>query len=146
MVSDSFKINMDKRSEVMFDFKSLVPQHTLDCYHVQIKLNGTQSFANIILTNPGCSGKSQIVVGDTSIDGYNTDLSSLSIESHQWHNFSIHTENKQFEMKLNGTSVLNFPYPKDIGELLVMRVEFLGTGIVKSFKLKGDKEKHNFEY
>ncbi len=119
------------------NFKPIFRQNFLDCSHVQIELRGNQSGHLISLSNTGCSGTiGTIYLSDYQISGKTNDLSAFEVIDREWNSFKMDAKKDSTFLILNNDTILKIASPPSIGEIVGLRIEFLGNGCVKDIELK----------
>ncbi|WP_109830924.1 hypothetical protein [Reichenbachiella versicolor] len=104
------------------------------CYSVILLVQGTQGKVFIKLVQDGCSGYSDIVLGDVRYFG-TKESTVMATDLSDWLDVEIINQEKNVEVWLGGSRVLKQSYQKSIGDIVGTSIIFHGSGSVRDFEL-----------
>jgi len=91
-------------------------------------------------TIPGCISDINLMANDHYLDGNSNDLSSFSADLSEWANVKVDVKNRLMRIFLNNKLIRQETYKEDAGEVVGIRVSFLGAGAVRNIKLLNGKK------
>ena len=94
----------------------------------------------IPFTIPGCISDINLMANDHYLDGNSNDLSSFSADLSEWANVKVDVKNRLMRIFLNNKLIRQETYKEDAGEVVGIRVSFLGAGAVRNIKLLNGKK------
>ena len=94
----------------------------------------------IPFTIPGCISDINLMANDHYLDGNSNDLSSFSADLSEWANIKVDVKNRLMRIFLNNKLIRQETYKEDAGEVVGIRVSFLGAGAVRNIKLLNGKK------
>ena len=94
----------------------------------------------IPFTIPGCISDINLMANDHYFDGNSNDLSSFSADLSEWANVKVDVKNRLMRIFLNNKLIRQETYKEDAGEVVGIRVSFLGAGAVRNIKLLNGKK------
>lgn len=128
---DHFKATT--QSADRFEFLSRLKNDTfwpgVRCYSVIISIQGTAGKAEFKLGAEGCSGFSQVILGDEVIDTSNNPRPLVMDMSH-WNEMEIRNTNKNIELRINDQLLFSHSYEASLGKLFGTSIIFHGSGTV----------------
>ncbi|MBS1602064.1 MAG: hypothetical protein JST42_05300 [Bacteroidetes bacterium] len=107
------------------------------CRKVQIIILGKISAIVIPLCDKGCISDIGLFAGSRGISGKNHDLSAFGCDFTQWQRLKCTVDHGHFEIQLNGKTIYEEEKVPSIGDIVGVRVDFEGTGMVRQLDLAG---------
>ena len=115
------------------EFKPIFREDYVDCAHVQVLLGGTRGQFFFTLAQKGCSGViKNINLNRKALSGEENDLSGFTLENNKWADFRVEVADNVAQIYLNGEKILDEEFPGYLGEMMCIRIEFKGNGVLKS--------------
>jgi len=105
------------------------------CQNTSIAILGTKSALVIGLSIPGCVSEIGVMMSEVYVDGKENDLSGLGVDFSSGRNLSIEVRNKRLGVFLESDELFSGSYTQSIGNIIGMRIQFLGTGEIFHVKL-----------
>ncbi len=119
------------------DFLPEFRQGYIECGHVQIEVIGSGGGNLITLMQNGCTGQlGAIYLNKVILSGKKTDLSAFAVSDRVWQNLKLHVRNDSTFISLRDQNILSIDSPSSIENILGIRIEFLGNGMVKNISLQ----------
>lgn len=106
------------------------------CQRMAIYFIGTDGAMIIPFAKIGCSSDLNMMLNDVYLRGKEHDLSALSTDFTEPKNLSIDVHDLKVRVSIEGEEVYQAAYQESMGRLVGVRFKFVGTGEVRSFKLK----------
>ena len=113
------------------------------CRKVQIILVGKLSAIIIPLCDKGCISDIGLYYGSGGFSGKDHDLSAFGCDFSQWQQIKCTEADHRLEIELNGHSIFVKNKVESIGDIVGVRVDFEGTGLIKDLHLQGHGENLN---
>ena len=110
------------------------------CKTVKIFVLCSKGAFIIPFTIPGCISDINLMANDHYLDGNSNDLSSFSADLSEWANVKVDVKNRLMRIFLNNKLIRQETYKEDAGEVVGIRVSFLGAGAVRNIKLLNGKK------
>ncbi len=108
------------------------------CRHARITLLGKKSAIIIPLSDKGCIASLRLFPGFNPVDGKDHDLSAFGCDFHEWQRL-VCTENEHvFTITLNDRPVFRVGNARSIGDIVGLRIDFEGTGVIREAVLQGN--------
>ncbi len=143
-VDDFGKLSADAMT-MEASFKNTYTKGDAICQVTRIVILGTEGFAIIPFSIPGCVGDLNLVFHDNVVDGKSHDLSGFGCDFAQWQNFMCIVESHHVRIILNGQTIYKLNYTEDLGRFAGMRFLFTGSGVVSNVHVADDTGQIVFE-
>lgn len=115
------------------EFKPIFREDYVDCAHVQVLLGGTKGQFFFTLAQKGCAGViKNINLNRKALSGEENDLSGFTLANNKWADFRVEVAENIAQIYLNGEKILDEEFPGYMGEMMCIRIEFKGNGVLKS--------------
>jgi hypothetical protein len=98
------------------------------------------------VTLPGCIASVNLKANDNYLDGRSNDLSSFSADLANWTNVKVEVKNRVMKVLLNDKLIREETYKEDAGEIVGLRLSFLGAGAVRNIKLADGNDNIRAQY
>ncbi len=132
----------DKSADT-FNYKTRLRNDTfwpgVRCYSVIISIQGTRGKVEFKLVAEGCSGYSQVIIGNEILDTTDNPT-ALVLNMKKWSDIEIRNHNKYVELYINGELLFNHRYEASLGQLFGTSVIFHGSGTVENVILTTNSE------
>ncbi len=133
---DNFKATT--QSADRFEYRARLKNDTfwpgVRCYSVILTIQGTEGKAEFKLGAEGCSGFSQVILGDEIIDT-SSNPTPLVMNMNDWSEVDIRNTNKTIELRINDQRLFNHSYETSLGKLFGTSISFHGSGTVDYVRL-----------
>lgn len=107
------------------------------CRKVQIIVLGKISAIVIPLCDKGCISDIGLFPGSKGINGKDRDLSAFGCDFSQWQRLKCTVDHGHFGIELNGKTIFEEEKVPSIGDIVGVRVDFEGTGMIRQLDLRG---------
>jgi len=107
------------------------------CRKVQIIVLGKVSAIVIPLCDKGCISDIGLFPGSKGISGKDHDLSAFGCDFSQWQRLRCTVDHGHFGIQLNGKTIFEQEKVPSIGDIVGVRVDFEGTGMIRQLDLRG---------
>lgn len=107
------------------------------CRKVQIIVLGKVSAVVIPLCDKGCISDIGLFPGSKGISGKDHDLSAFGCDFSQWQRLKCTVDHGHFGIQLNGKTIFEQEKVPSIGDIVGVRVDFEGTGMIRQLDLRG---------
>lgn len=108
----------------------------VECNHVQVKLSGKTGTFLITLIAEGCSANIEtFIIGNQQFNGISSNLDGFVVESGKHQFLEIVVKDFEATILLNNKKVFSTIYEEGIGEIVGIRYEFKGLGIIEDYLL-----------
>jgi len=107
------------------------------CRKVQVIILGKLSAIVVPLCDKGCISDIGLYAGNTGISGKDHDLSAFGCDFTQWQRLKCTLDHGHFGIQLNGKTIFQKEKVPSIGDIVGVRVDFEGTGMIKQLDLQG---------
>lgn len=108
------------------------------CRNVHILLLGTKSAVIIPLSDKGCIAGLRLFPGFRPVDGKDHDLSAFGCDFRNWQLLRCTEKDRVITITLNDKPVFSAAGAVSIGNIIGLRIEFEGTGMIRKAMLQGD--------
>ncbi|HEX3933697.1 MAG TPA: hypothetical protein VHW43_03400, partial [Puia sp.] len=108
------------------------------CRHVRITLLGKRSAIIIPLSDKGCIASLRLFPGFNPVDGKDHDLSAFGCDFHEWQRLVCTEKEHVFTITLNDRPVFRAGDARSIGDIVGLRIDFEGTGVIREAMLQGN--------
>lgn len=119
--------------------------------------NNACQFSNVVLitdslpivlplSTRGCVSKLNLMGGEQTISGKNTDLSGFGVDFSDWVKVGCRNDGKKLLYHVNDALIYELPLLSDNRKILGIVFTFTGTGSIKSIKLNGNNGKNYHEF
>lgn len=109
------------------------------CFSIYFTIQGSKGKVMIKLTDEGCSGYGEYVIGEKLATGSTSDLSAFAIKIQEWSVLEIRNTERQIHVLINGTQVFSDEYQNSLGEILGTNILFHGSASIDYLKLETPK-------
>lgn len=106
------------------------------CQQTKITLLGTKGTLLIPLCSKGCVADLQVIANNRVFDGHTEDLSGLGVDFNDWVEVRCEVKSHLMTVFVNDKPAFSRPVEHNIGSIVGIHIQFLGTGEVKRFDLK----------
>jgi hypothetical protein len=111
------------------------------CHSSRIYLIGTRGAMIIPFSKVGCSSENNLMLNDLYLNGKENDLSNFGVDLTEFTDIKVDVNNKNVIISLGGQDVYNGNYNDTMGNLVGLRIKFLGLGEIKTLRLLDQYEK-----
>ena len=116
----------------------------LSCYDIVLSISGEKGRVNLEFTRSDCTVWTDLTVGEITLDGKWTDLSSFGQDFSYWRTVQLCVKDHQLVVSLDDEPIYQpVVYQEAIGALEGVAIDFKGSGSVDYVKLY-DAENHNW--
>jgi len=105
------------------------------CRTVNMVILGKGSAIIVPLAEKGCISQIGVLAGMDYISGKDNDLSAFGCDFNNFQNLKLTVKDKHLLIYLNGKQIMDTPEKLSLKEVVGLRFEFEGTGLVKNIKL-----------
>lgn len=117
--------------------KNLYKEGNAVCQTAKLFILGTNGAFIIPFTIPGCAGDINLKLYQTYIDGHSYDLSMFGTDLSDWNKINLVVSNRHVKIFLNDKLIKEQDYDADAGDVVGLRLSFLGAGAVRYVHLYG---------
>lgn len=107
------------------------------CRNIRVLLLGTKSAVIIPLSDKGCIAGLKLFPGFNPMDGKDHDLSAFGCDFRQWQRLVCTEKDRVVTISLNGSPVFSAANAVSVGDIIGLRIEFEGTGMIREAMLQG---------
>lgn len=126
-------------------FKNTYFKGDSPCQESILTIVCTTGFFSIPFSRPGCVGELKLWFNDKVYRGKDNDLSAFGCSFDDWQNLRFEVKNKKAKIYLNGNLIQSGTYTKSAGNVVGLRFEFMGAGIIDDIRIWGEGNNLIFE-
>lgn len=114
--------------EIKFRYKDL-PKFENICRQVVVSITDTKKrFISLQFAKPPCRSNTQIMYGDTSVNGKSSDLDFMNIPTDEWNSMQLTSKNDSLRLKINGSKCFIDQYNNPLNKIFIVKIKFYGSG------------------
>ena len=133
-VSRKFDLNSNN-FRLDLEFQNTYSGNNSPCLHTNLVVLGTDGILLIPFAKTGCAGELNMLLGSKAIDGKTNDLSAFGVDFAQPVQMKCEAQNQHIKIMVNNKAAYTAPFEKNIGKIVGVRLNFFGTGFIRSFRL-----------
>ncbi|MFT5917948.1 MAG: hypothetical protein ACJAWV_002843 [Flammeovirgaceae bacterium] len=130
------------RAEV--DFQHTLASSKTVCQETRISFFFKKGVISLPFSKLGCVGKSYLVIGQNRVDGNSADLSGFGTDFTQSNQLKVSNQNQNLKVSLNGGLIFQYQIREKLGDMIGVRIRFLGAGEIGKVQFWDGNEELRF--
>jgi len=106
------------------------------CKTAKIFILCTKGAFIVPFTIKGCVSDVNLMMGEKYLRGKEHDLSAFGIDVSEWTDVRVEVRERKVKIWAKGKMIWEDEYPQTVGDVVGMRVSFLGAGSIKAIQIK----------
>ncbi|ANH79632.1 hypothetical protein A8C56_00375 [Niabella ginsenosidivorans] len=133
-VSRKFDVNSNN-FQLDLEFQNTYSGNNSPCLHTNVVVLGTDGVLLIPFGKTGCSGELNMMLGSKAINGKTNDLSAFGVDFTRMVQLRCASKDNRIKIMINDHPAFENRFDKPIGKIVGIRLNFFGTGFIRSFQL-----------